>query len=121
MIQYDWKETARYLARQLGGPALSGRGVVQLRLIDDSRQPPREMEDSPLVVAVFGHDTYHADSRAREMVDRVRRHLREMEATELGFAVSDDGSSWVLLVGADGSRYQTAAGKEMQKLMLEGF
>ena len=81
MIHYDWKETARYLARQLGGPALSGRGVVQLRLIDDSSQPPRAVEDGPLVVAVFGHDTYYADSQAKDMVDRVRGSLGEMQAT----------------------------------------
>jgi len=121
MVQYDWKETARYLARQLGGPFLSGRGVVQLRLIDDSTHPPRALEDGPLVVAVFGNEGYHADPRAREMVERVRQSLSESLAVELGFAVSDSGANWVLLVGADGDRYQTAAGKTLQKLLLEGF
>jgi hypothetical protein len=121
MVHYDWHETARYLARQLGGPFLSGRGVVQLRLIDDSSHPARTLDDVPLVVAVFGNETYYADPRARDMVERLRRQLSEDTGQELGFAVSDDGSSWVMLVGADGRRYTTAAGRALQKLLLEGF
>jgi hypothetical protein len=121
MVQYDWNETARYLSRQLGGPFLSGRGVVQLRLVDDSSQPPRLLDDGPLVVAVFGNENYPADPRAREMVAVLRHALADVGAQEAGFAVGDSGSSWVMLVGTDGPRYRTEAGQALQKLLLEGF
>jgi hypothetical protein len=122
MIPYDWNETARCLARQVGsGHLVSGWGVVRLRLVDDSTDPPNFLEDGPLVVAVFGNDNYYTDSKAREVVERVRRHLPDAGADEMGFAVNAEGASWVLLAGADGSRFQTKAGKTMQKLLLEAF
>ncbi len=120
--RYDWNETARCLARQVGsGQFVSGWGVVRLRLVDDSTYPPRFLDDGPLVVAVFGSDNFYTDAKAREVVQQVRRRLPEAGAAEMGFAVNADGSSWVLLAGADGGRYRTAAGKSLQKLLLEGF
>src|SRR5436309_400381 len=122
MTRYDWNETARCLSRQVGdGQFVSGWGVVRLRLVDDSANPPRFLEDGPLVVAVFGSDNYFTDPKAREVVDLVRKRLPDAGADELGFAVHDDGSSWVLLAGADGSLYHTPAGKTLQKLLLEAF
>jgi len=121
MVQYDWYETARYLSRQLGGPFLSGRGVVQLRLIDDSTQPPRVLDNGPLVVAVFGNEAYHTDPRARDMVESLRHRLPDAGAREVGFAVADGGTHWVMLVGADAADYRTEAGRALQKLLLEGF
>jgi hypothetical protein len=121
MGQYDWYETARYLARQLGGPFLSGRGVVQLRLIDDSTQPPRVLDNGPLVVAVFGNEAYHTDPRARAMVENFRHCLPDAGAREVGFALGDGGAHWVMLVGVEPADYRTEAGKTLQKLLLEGF
>jgi hypothetical protein len=122
MTHYDWNETARCLARQVGsGHLVSGWGVVRLRLVDDSTDPPNFLDDGPLVVAVFGNDNFYTDPKARAVVEHVRHHLPEAGADELGFSVGDEGSSWVLLAGTDGSRYQTWAGKTMQKLLLEAF
>jgi hypothetical protein len=122
MIQYDWNETARHLSHQVGGGHfVSGWGVVRLRLVDDSTNPPNFLEDGPVVVAVFGSDNYYTDPKAREVVERVRRHLPETGAEEMGFAVNEEGCSWVLLVGTDGGRYQTPAGKAFQKLLMEAF
>jgi hypothetical protein len=122
MTRYDWNETARCLARQVGsGQFVSGWGVVRLRLVDDSTDPPRFLEDGPLVMAVFGNDSYHTDAKARAVVERVRRRLPDAGAEEMGFAVNADGSSWVLLAGTDGGRYRTAMGKALQKLLLEAF
>jgi hypothetical protein len=122
MTRYDWNDTARSLARQVGsGQFVSGWGVVRLRLVDDSTYPPHFLDDGPLVVAVFGNDTYYTDAKAREVVERVRRRLPDAGAEEMGFAVNPDGSSWVLLAGTDGGRYRTAMGKALQKLLLEAF
>jgi hypothetical protein len=122
MTRYDWNETARCLARQVGnGQLVAGWGVVRLRLVDDSTDPPRFLEDGPLVVAVFGSDHYYTDPKARAVVERVRRRLPDSGAEEMGFAVNDRGSSWVLLAGTDGGLYQTQAGKMLQKLLLEAF
>jgi hypothetical protein len=120
--RYDWNETARSLARQVGsGQFVSGWGVVRLRLVDDSTTPPRFLDDGPVVVAVFGSDHLYANPRAREVVDHVRRHLPDAGVEEIGFAVNHGGSSWVLLAGTDSSRYQTVVGKTFQKLVLEAF
>ena len=122
MTRYDWNETARCLARQVGsGQFVSGWGVVRLRLVDDSTTPPRFLDDGPLVVAVFGNDSYYADAKARDIVERVRHRLGDTGAEEMGFAVNEEGSSWVLLAGTDSSRYQTKMGKSLQKLLLEAF
>ena len=122
MTRYDWNETARCLARQVGsGQFVSGWGVVRLRLVDDSTVPPRFLEDGPLVVAVFGNDSYYSDPKAREIIERVRQRLPDAGAEEMGFAVNNNGSSWVLLAGTDGGRYQTQMGKALQKLLLEAF
>src|SRR5262245_26020670 len=122
MTRYDWNETARCLARQVGSGQLAvGWGVVRLRLVDDSTYPPRFLEDGPLVVAVFGNDNYYHDPKARAVVERVRRRLPDAGAEEMGFAVSNDGSTWVLLVGTEGGHYRTQMGKTLQKLLLEAF
>jgi hypothetical protein len=122
MTRYDWNETARCLARQVGsGQLASAWGVVRLRLVDDSSYPPHFLEDGPLVVAVFGNDNYYSDPKAHAVVERVRQHLPDAGAEEMGFAVSNNGSSWVLLAGTDGGRYQTQMGKALQKLLLEAF
>ncbi len=122
MTRYDWNETARCLARQVGsGQFVTGWGVVRLRLVDDSTNPPTFLENGPVVVAVFGSDNYYTDAQARTVVERVRHRLADAGAEEMGFASNDRGSSWVLLVGTDGSRYHTAAGKTLQKLLLEAF
>jgi hypothetical protein len=120
--RYDWNETARCLARQVGsGQFVSGWGVVRLRLVDDSTSPPRFLDDGPLVVAVFGSDRFHTDPRARAVIEQVRRRLPEAGAAEMGFAVNHDGASWVLLAGTESSLYQTVMGRTFQKLLLEGF
>jgi hypothetical protein len=120
MLQYDWNEAARCLARQVGSsPLLSGWGVARLRLVDDSAEPVRFLEEVPVVVAIFGSDAYLTDPCARVVVERVRRRLAAADVRELGFGLSDNGSSWVLMAGVDGQRYQTAAGKAMQHLLLE--
>src|SRR5262249_60811346 len=120
MMQYDWNEGARCLARQVGSsPVLSGWGVARLRLVDDSAQPARFLDDVPVVVAVFGSDPFETDPRARQVVQRVRDRLGPAAARELGFGLSEGGAAWGLLAGADGQRYQTDAGKGMQQLLLE--
>jgi hypothetical protein len=122
ITRYDWNETARCLARQVGsGQFVSGWGVVRLRLVDDSTTPPRFLDDGPLVVAVFGSDNFYTEPRARAVVQQVRRRLPDAGATEMGFAVHTHGASWVLLAGTDASRYRTVMGKTLQKLLLEAF
>src|SRR5260370_31382999 len=92
MTRYDWNETARCLARQVGsGQLVSGWGVVRLRLVDDSTDPPRFLEDGPLVVAVFGNDSYCSDPKAQAVVGRPRRRLPDAGAEEIGFAGNDAG------------------------------
>jgi hypothetical protein len=97
------------------------RGAVPLRLVDESLQPPRPVEDGPLVLGVFGNDNYDADVKARRAVELVRKRLRDSDARELGFGVSEDGQTWALLVGADKSRYQTVTGRLLQRELLKAF
>lgn len=121
MIEYDWNEAARCLARQVGNsPVLAGWGVARLRLVDDTAPNASTLDDGiPAVVAAFGSDAVCTDPRAREVIARVRQAMGQVTGMELGFAVNDTGAAWVLLAGADRQRYQTAVGKALQHLLLE--
>jgi hypothetical protein len=122
MTQYSWNETANGLARQVRKTyAFVKRGVVPLRFVDDSVSPPRFVDDAPLVVGVFGNDSYLWDDKTRREVDMVRERLKEMPVEEMGFGLSDDGHTWALLVGTDHGRYQTKAGRVMQKELLKAL
>jgi hypothetical protein len=122
MNWYDWNETAKGLAHQMRQrPITVERGAVPLRLVDETLKPPRPVEDGPLVLGVFGNDNYVADLKARRAVELVRQRLKDGEARELGFGISEDGQTWALLVGADKNRYQTATGRLLQRELLKVF
>lgn len=46
---------------------------------------------------LFSHDNY-ADPRVREEVSALRQHLRDATIPELGFGISGDGRTWVMVV-----------------------
>jgi hypothetical protein len=119
--QYSWSETANGLARQVRAScAFIKRGVVPLRFVDDSEQPPRLVDDAPLVVGVFGNDNYRDDPKTRREVELVRQRLRDLpEVVEMGFGLSQDGQTWAMLVATDKDRYHTQAGQVFQKEMLK--
>ncbi len=122
MNWYDWNETAKGLAIQVRKSQITvERGAVPLRLVDESARPPRFVEDGPLVLGVFGNDNYLADRKARQEVELLRQRLKETEARELGFGMSEDGLTWALLVGADRNRYKTAPGRALQRELLKVF
>jgi hypothetical protein len=122
MNVYDWNETAKGLARQMRQCRITvERGAVPLRLVDETTRPPRFVEDGPIVLGVFGNDNYRTDATARRAVELLRQRLRETDARELGFGVSEDGLTWALLVGAERTRYQTAPGRALQRELLKCF
>ncbi|HSZ56685.1 MAG TPA: hypothetical protein VK797_13540 [Tepidisphaeraceae bacterium] len=49
---------------------------------------------------LFAHDNYSTDPRAREQVNLLRACLFESGIAELGFGVSDDGRTWVMIVSS---------------------
>jgi hypothetical protein len=95
------------------------RGAVPVRLIEETNGRVRFVEDGTAVVGVFGNDNYRADAKARREVELIRNQLHNTDAEEVGFGLSQDGFSWALLVRVDDSRYQTAAGKTLQKELLK--
>jgi len=97
------------------------RGVVPVRVVDETRIPARRADEDPAIVGVFGNDNYLCDERARREVEFVRQHLREAEAHELGFGVSQDGYTWAILVQANSREYQTEVGKKFQREMLRAM
>jgi len=72
-----------------------------------------------LVVAVFGNDEYASNDRCHHDVESFREALTETGNDELGFSVSPDGESWVLLTRPDLARNQTYAAKVFQLEMLK--
>jgi hypothetical protein len=119
--QYSWSETANGLAQQVRkGYGFVKRGVVPLRFVDDTEQPPRFVDDAPLVVGVFGNDNYLWDDKTRREVELVRQRLRDLpEVAEMGFGLSQDGQTWAMLIATDRDRYHTQAGQLFQKEMLK--
>jgi hypothetical protein len=59
---------------------------------------------------LFAHDNYQSDSRARREVTLLRQDLRAAGIPELGFGVSDDGRTWVMVVW---SQDEAALGKAL--------
>lgn len=59
---------------------------------------------------LFAHDDYQNDSRARREVTLLRDDLRAAGIPELGFGVSDDGRTWVMVVW---SQDEAALGKAL--------
>jgi hypothetical protein len=47
---------------------------------------------------LFAHDNYSTDPRSRQQVESLRAKLFEAGISELGFGVSDDGRTWVMVV-----------------------
>ena len=47
---------------------------------------------------LFAHDDYQRDSRAKQEVALLRKFLAENQIPELGFGVSEDGKTWVMVV-----------------------
>ena len=47
---------------------------------------------------LVAHDDYVADPRARQEVTLLRKYLRDSGIPELGFGVSDDARTWVMVV-----------------------
>jgi hypothetical protein len=49
---------------------------------------------------VYGRDDYSNDARARHEVALLREHLDRVGIPVLGFGVSDDGHTWLMIVGS---------------------
>jgi hypothetical protein len=94
------------------------RGAVPVRLVDDTAGPIRVIEEGS-VIGIFGNDNYIAEAKARREVELTRRQLKDVGAEEVGFGLSHDGYTWALLVRCDGGRYQTDAGRALQKELLK--
>lgn len=47
---------------------------------------------------LFAHDDYETDSRARQEVALLRRYLHDNNVPELGFGLSTDRKTWVMVV-----------------------
>jgi len=119
MNRSQWDETARRFADHMGQfRTLVERGVAPIRFLEETTM--NDLTDCPVVVGVFGNDRSQADEAQREL-DLVRGRLKETDASELGFGVNDDGTTWALLVGVESSQYQTVAGQTMQRELFKAF
>jgi hypothetical protein len=65
---------------------------------------------------VFGNDGYNQDERTKREVESVRRLLAP-RAAETGFALTEDGYSWALLIRCR-ENYATEAGRETCRNLL---
>jgi hypothetical protein len=110
MPQRNWSEfTAAFATYARSKLATNERGTLLIRCTGDGT----------MLAAVYGNDNYRASTRARQEAHLVRQRLREMSASELGFALSPDGYTWAVLVQARQQPYQTPAGKLFQMEMLK--
>src|SRR5947199_4897070 len=97
------------------------RGAVPVRLVEETAGRLQFVDDGDAVVGVFGNDNYLADAKARREVQLIRQQLRETDAQEVGFGLSQDGFSWALLVRVNDARYRTPPAKTLQKELLKVF
>jgi hypothetical protein len=74
--------------------------------------------DGDPILAVFGNDGYRFDKRVCGEVELARQWLTAAGARELGFGISPDGQSWVMLLQVENRRYRTAAGQAFYAEMV---
>jgi hypothetical protein len=74
-----------------------------------------------LIIALFGNDDYSADARLQSEIDSYREQLTGTGNDELGFALSPDGATWVLLTRPNLERNQTLSAKVFQLEMLKSL
>jgi hypothetical protein len=123
-MTHDWSQTARDFAQEMGRYRRAvDRGAVAFRFIDEVTLMPRTVMDGPLVIGIFGNDCDDVlgDDACEREIDEVRERLRGEEVREVGFGVSDDRGTWALLYAGDQDRYETVAGREVQKELLRLF
>jgi len=72
-----------------------------------------------LIIAVLGNEGYSSNSQARQEVESFRQGLLESGNDELGFSLSPDGETWVLLMKPNLERNRTYAAKIFQLEMLK--
>jgi hypothetical protein len=78
-------------------------------------------KEENLVIAIFGNDNYSADAALQDEIDGYRDQLLGTGNDELGFAVSPDGSTWLLLIRPKLERNNTVSAKVFQLEMLKSF
>ena len=76
---------------------------------------------SRLGSGLWGNDDYSANAALQNEIDVYRDQLLGTGNDELGFAVSPDGSTWVLLIRPRLERNCTLAAKVFQLEMLKSF
>jgi len=74
-----------------------------------------------LIIALFGNDNYSADNRLQSEIDGYREQLAGTGNDELGFALSADGATWVLLTRPQLERNRTLPAKVFQLEMLKSL
>jgi hypothetical protein len=72
-----------------------------------------------LIIAIFGNDNYSADAKLQNEIDAYREQLTQTSNDELGFALSPDGATWVLLTRPRLERNRTMIAKVFQLEMLK--
>ncbi len=76
-----------------------------------------EGEDS-LVAAVFGNEPYEQEP-THQQVEDIRDWLREGEIEELGFGLSEDASTWAMILRLETERYDTEIGRKFYMEMVQ--
>ena len=72
-----------------------------------------------LIIAIFGNDNYSADAELQNEIDGYREQLSGTGNDELGFALSPQGDTWVLLTQPKLERNRTVPAKVFQLEMLK--
>lgn len=85
--QPDWESAAKGAADYLHENSYEDRGALPW--------------NPPGVSVVFGRDGYAQFQSSRDEVEVLRRRFHEMGIEELGWAVSDSGYTWAMLVRDD--------------------
>jgi hypothetical protein len=120
MLRKNFEAVATDLARHVRQNwGFVPRGAVPVRLVEETDGRLRFVEDGTAVVGVFGNDNYLADVKAQREVELLREQLKNTDAEEVGFGLSQDGFSWAVLVRVNDQPYRTAAGKTLQKELLK--
>jgi|SRR6266851_1140097 len=109
MVTHNWHLLAKLLA------------IIAHQRLDHFQRAAfcLDANEDNLIIAIFGNDGYTSNSRSRQEVESFRHGLAETGNNELGFSLSPDGETWVMLIKPNLERNHTYAAKIFQLEMLK--
>jgi hypothetical protein len=110
MVMRTWDEFAADLTAYVRKhwPTMH-RGAVLMPFVNDTN----------LFALLFGNNLLPVWEKANAEAEAIRQHIRRHQIEDLGFGLSPDGLTWVLVVRVEKTLCETTLGQAFQREMVK--